>query len=78
MSHSLSPAPTYKPAPFKHVGPRHSCGCSARDVIRLQNASGELREFIGSGGPQENALDTVINVAVIGGAVYLVYELFFG
>lgn len=30
-----------------------------------------------NGGPPENVLDTVINVAVIGGAVYLVYELFF-
>jgi len=78
LSHSLSPAPTYKPPPFDRVGPRHSCGCSARSVVRLQSASGEIREMIGSGGPQEGALDTVINVAVIGGAAYLVYELFFG
>jgi hypothetical protein len=34
--------------------------------------------MIGNGGPQENALDTVINIAVIGGAAYLVYEIFFG
>lgn len=78
MSHSLSQAPTYKPAPFERVGPRHLCGCSAREVVRLQNASGELRELVGNGGSREDALDTVINVALIGGAAYLVYEIFFG
>lgn len=78
MLRSLSPAPTYRPPPFEHAGPRHLCGCGARSAIRLQSASGELREMIGNGGPQEDTLDTVINVALIGGAAYLVYELFFG
>lgn len=43
----------------------------------MQSASGELRTLIGQG-PEEDAVDTVINVALIGGAAYLVYELFFG
>jgi len=76
LSHSLSQDPTYRPPKFE--GTRHLCGCGARSAIRLQSTSGELRTTVGNAGAQENALDTVINVAVIGGAVYLVYELFFG
>lgn len=78
MSHSLNPAPTYKPPLFEGVGPRHLCGCSSRAAIRLQSASGDLRSMVGDNAKKEDVLDTVINVAVIGGAVYLVYELFFG
>jgi hypothetical protein len=37
-----------------------------------------LRSLAADGAPQADALDTVINVALIGGAVYLVYEIFFG
>jgi hypothetical protein len=33
--------------------------------------------MVGEGNPQGDVLDTVINVAVIGGAAYLVYKLFF-
>jgi hypothetical protein len=33
--------------------------------------------MVGQGGPKEGTLDTVINIAVIGGAAYLVYKLFF-
>lgn len=78
MSHSLSQAQTYRPPAYKGgVGPRHLCGCSAKSAIRLQSTSGELRATVGDG-PKEDALDTVINVALIGGVVYLVYEIFFG
>lgn len=77
MSRSLSPAPTYRPPKFEGHGPRHLCGCSARGAIRLQSSPGEIRSLSADGGFQENALDTVINVAVIGGAVYLVYKIFF-
>ena len=76
MSHSLSQARTYRPPRFE--GARHSCGCAAKSVVRLQSASGELRSLAADGAPQADALDTVINIALIGGAVYLVYEIFFG
>ena len=77
MSNSLRPAQTFRPPRFEGVGPRHLCGCGAKSAIRLQSASGELRTLIGQG-PSEDTLDTAINVALIGGAAYLVYELFFG
>lgn len=76
MSRSLSQAPTYRPPPFEG-GTRHNCGCHARSAVRLQSASGELRAMVGEG-PKTDTLDVVIDVALIGGAAYLVYELFFG
>ena len=78
MSHSLSPAPTYRPPRFEGASPRHLCGCGARSAVRLQSASGEIRSLAADASPPTDALDTVINVALIGGAVYLVYEIFFG
>jgi hypothetical protein len=70
----LSPAPKFKPPSFE--GPRHNCGCHSKGAVRLQSASGDLRTAIG-GGQKEDALDTVINIALVGGAVYLVYKVFF-
>lgn len=78
MSHSLSLGPTYRPPKFEGAAPRHVCGCGAKSAARLQSASGELRFLAADGAPPVDALDTVINVALIGGAVYLVYEIFFG
>ena len=75
MSHSLSQAPTFKPPQFE--GPKHLCGCRAHSAIRLQSTSGELRTLIGDNPPVDGPLDTVINVALIGGAAYLVYKIFF-
>ena len=77
MSPSLSPAPTPRP-PSLEGGAHHSCGCHAKGVVRLQSASGDLRSTIGEGQGQTDVLGTVLDVAVIGGAAYLVYELFFG
>jgi hypothetical protein len=57
-------------------GSQHRCGCHSKGIVRLQSTSGELRTAIGAG-PEEDVLDTVINVALIGGAAYLVYKIFF-
>ena len=78
MSRSLSLAPTYRPPRFEGAAPRHICGCGAKSVIRLQSAAGELRSLAADTSPPVDALDTVINIALIGGAVYLVYEIFLG
>lgn len=77
MLHSLSQAPTYQPPAFEPAGPRHTCGCHARSAIRLQSASGDLRVMVGEG-QKADVLDTVIDIALIGGAAILVYEIFFG
>lgn len=55
---------------------RHVCGCPSKGVVRLQSTSGQLRNMIAQA-PEEDTLDTVINVAVIGGAAYLAYKIFF-
>jgi hypothetical protein len=77
LSHSLSQAPTYQPPAFEPAGSRHTCGCRARSAIRLQSASGDLRFMVGEG-QKTDVLDTVIDIALIGGAAILVYEIFFG
>lgn len=55
----------------------HSCGCTSKGVSRLQSASGDLRSLIGQGDSKVDAIGTVLDIAVIGGAAYLVYKLFF-
>lgn len=55
----------------------HGCGCPSKGISRLQSTSGDLRSIVGRGAPEVDALETVLNVAVIGGAAYLVYKLFF-
>ncbi len=56
-------------------GGHHICGCHALGVIRLQDASGELRSMIRQD-PEEDTLDTVLDLALLGGAAYLVYKIF--
>jgi len=78
LSHSLNLGPKYRPPSLEARGSRHVCGCRSREAIRLSSPAGELRKIVGDNGPREEPLDTIINVAVVGGAAYLVYELFFG
>jgi hypothetical protein len=77
----VSSSPTSNPdrtsRPILSDVSHHGCGCTSKGISRLQSTSGDLRSIVGRGTPEADTLETVLNVAVIGGAAYLVYKLFF-
>lgn len=77
MSLLSRPDPTSRP-PSPEGARRHTCGCHSKGVVRLNSVSSDLRSAVGNSDGSADALGTVLDVAVIGGAAYLVYALFFG
>lgn len=76
LSRTWSPAPSYRPPSLEGAG-RHTCGCQSHSTSRLQSASGELRAAAASA-DKGDPFELVLDLALIGGGAYLVYELFFG
>lgn len=56
---------------------RHVCGCHSKGVVRLDSVSGDLRRAVGNTSGAPDLAGTVLDVAVVAGAAYLVYQLFF-
>lgn len=77
MSLSLTSNPDRTSKQISGDVSHHGCGCTSKGISRLQSTSGDLRKIIGRGSPEVDVLETALNVAVIGGAAYLVYKLFF-
>ena len=76
MSRSWKPGPTSR-QPGIDGSRRHTCGCHSKGVVRLDSVSSDLRSAVGNTDGTTDLPGTLLDVAVIGGAAYLVYALFF-
>lgn len=77
MSRSWRPDPAPKP-PSIDGARRHVCGCHSKNVVRLDSVSSDLRSAVGNTSGAPDIAGTVLDVAVVAGAAYLVYQVFFG